>query len=134
MGPEPHDEPSAFATATRSRALLARFIESAGSSPAGLASWTELSDSLATLEQAANHARAASADWLTKAALARAEQRADLVNAAERRAALAEQEFAEYLSEIARIWDFLENGAQEPVGLRAATTAAKEPSVPTQHG
>jgi hypothetical protein len=114
--PETHGKPSTYATVRRSRALLAHFAEHAGPDDANQSPWTELSDTLTTLERSANDARAGSADWLAKAALARAEQRADLADVADRRAALAEHEFAAYLSEIAAIWGFLENGAQADVG------------------
>jgi hypothetical protein len=120
MDSAPHDDPSAFATVRRARLLLTRFTERAGPDSTSRAPWLELSASLTTLEQAANAARATSADWLAKAALARAEHRSDLAETADRRAALAEQEFAAYLSEIAGIWDFLENGAQEPLAAPAA--------------
>ena len=125
--PDLRGKPSAYATVQRSRALLARFTEHAGPDDANQSPWTELSDTLTTLEHSANDARAASTDWLAKAVLARAEQRADLAEVADRRAALAEHEFVAYLSEIASIWDFLENGAREPLAVSTAAVAPRAP-------
>ena len=115
MHPASQDQLAPFTTVSRSRELLDQFVARAAAAGADQAPWIELSDTLTALERLANDARAATADWLAKAALCRVEHREDLAAEGRRRAAASEQEFAAYLNEIAAIWDFLENGAQEPL-------------------
>jgi hypothetical protein len=116
-----------FATARRARTLLALFSARFDHDPGQREQWSELGETLATLERAAVEARDWTAEWLSKAALARREACPDLADDAERRAAAAEQEFAAYLTEIAAIWAFLENGAQEPLPAPVSSGAAAGP-------
>jgi hypothetical protein len=101
-----------FATASRARTLLEAFVNAFAASHQDAVAWQELAETLDALEEEADRARRGIADWRSKASHARVQQRGELAEEAERRAARAEKEFAGYLGEIIAIWEFLENGTQ----------------------